>query len=205
MAVPTFPEVDHPLIQSLAKHKDITLITLFQRHPEEGKYFTALFCRYSLIIYALISHRITSPVQTDYLFAFSWRHIFYEMGGLFLSEHQQESFQNWLINMTVICLNEIEPPPVEQINYNLKTASPPLWCYLEQGLNRLPPLLRLILVMSENFHWSNIRIATYLQAESEIITHEEIPSLLAKAHRLLENSIPEDIKMIYLDRELNKS
>jgi hypothetical protein len=100
--------------------------------------------------------------------------------------------------MTVICLNEIEPPPVEQINYKLKTAPPPLWCYLEQGLNRLPPLLRLILVMSENFHWSNPRIVTYLQAEGENITPAEIPLLLAKGHQILENSIPEDIKNIYL-------
>jgi hypothetical protein len=199
VAVPSFPEADHPFIASLAKYNDNTLITLFQRYPAEGKYFTALFCRYSLIVYALISHRITSPVQTDYLFAFSWRHIFYEMGGLVLSGQEKNSFQNWIINMTVICLNEIELPLVEQINYNITTASPPLWCYLEQALNRLPPLLRLILIMAENFHWSIPRITTYLQAEGETITQLEIPILLTKAHRLLEKNLPEDIKIIYIN------
>lgn len=198
MTVPTFPETNNPLITALAKYNDITLITLFQRYPEQGKYFTALFCRYSLIIYVLISHRVSSPVQTDYLFAFTWRHIFYEMGGLVLSEKHKDSFQNWLINMSVICLNEIQLPPVEQINYNLKSTPPPLWCYLEQGLNRLPPLLRLILVMCENFHWSHPRIASYLQAEGETLTPSEIPVLLAKAHGILEKVLPEDIKIIYL-------
>lgn len=198
MTVPTFPETNNPLITALAKYNDITLITLFQRYPEQGKYFTALFCRYSLIIYVLISHRVTSPVQTDYLFAFTWRHIFYEMGGLVLSEKHKDSFQNWLINMSVICLNEIQLPPVEQINYSLKSTPPPLWCYLEQGLNRLPPLLRLILVMCENFHWSHSRIASYLQAEGETLTPSEIPVLLAKAHGILEKVLPEDIKIIYL-------
>jgi hypothetical protein len=199
VAVPSFSEADHPLITSLGQYNDNTLITLFQRHPEQGKYFAALFCRYSLIVYALISHRITSPVQADYLFAFSWRHIFYEMGGLVLPEQNKTSFQNWLIHMTVICLNEIEPPFVEQINYNIKSASPPLWCYLEQALNRLPPLLRLTLIMAENFHWSIPRIATYLQAEGENITPSEIPFLLSKAHQILEKNLPEDIKIIYMN------
>jgi len=199
VAVPNFPESNHPLITSLNKDNDFTLITLFQRYPEQGKYFTALFCRYSLVIYALIRHRVSSPVQTDYLFAFTWRHIFYEMGGLVLSEKQKDSFQNWLINMSVICLNEIQVPPVEEINYNLKTTPPPLWCYLEQGLNRLPPLLRLILVMADNFHWSYPRIATYLQAEGETITPAEIPLLLTKAHGILEKNLPEDLKTIYFN------
>ena len=119
------------------------MLTLFQRYPEQGKYFTAIFCRYSPIVYTLISHSARSPVQADYLFALSWRHIFYEMRGLELrgeGNSEPMTFQNWLINMTAFCINQMELPSVESINYDLEAASPPLWCYLEQALDILPPI-----------------------------------------------------------------
>lgn len=100
--------------------------------------------------------------------------------------------------MTAICINQANLPPVESINYNLQNASPPLWCYLEQSLDILPPLARLILVMSKTFRWSPTRIAAYLQAEGEELSPSVVQEQLAQGCRLLEANLPEDVREIYL-------
>jgi len=206
--IPHFPESNHPLVKSLFHHNDSELLGLFQHHPEAGKYFTAIFCRYSPVVYTLIRHSARSPVQADYLFAVTWRHIYYELGGLDLQGDRPETeltLQNWLINMTAYCINRTELPPVEAIHYSLKASSPPLWCYVEQALDQLPPVLRLMVLMAETFHWSETRIAAYLQAEGEAIVPSEVPSRLQEGYRLLEVSLPEDIRMIYLGEASVKS
>jgi Sigma-70, region 4 len=198
--IPHFPEANHPLIKALFNHSDNDLITLFQNYPDEGKYFTAIFCRYSPIVYTLIKHSAKSAVQGDYLFALTWRHIYYELRGLDLRDPEVAagSFQNWLINMTAICINQAQLPPVESIQYSLISAPPPLWCYLEQALEQLPPILRLMILMAQTFHWSETRIAAYLQAEGEKISPAAVQVQLVQGYHLLEKSLPEDIQAIYL-------
>ena len=201
MQIPSFPECHHKLVKSLFHYSDQELLTLFQRHPEQGRYFTAIFCRYSSIVYTLIQHLARSPVQAEYLFALTWRHIYYELGGLdargFTSSGNL-TFQNWLINITAVCINQIDLPPVESIHYSLPEASPPLWCYLEQAMDRLPPVLRLMVVMAQTFNWSHTRIAAYLQAEGEAISPADVAVLLQEGYQLLEVALPEDIQTIYL-------
>ncbi len=85
MQIPTFPECDHDLIKSLIHLSDYDLVDRLQRSPTEGKYFTALFCRYSPVVYSLIRHSARSPVQADYLFALTWRHILNELSGIDLT------------------------------------------------------------------------------------------------------------------------
>ncbi len=189
------------MIKSLSHLSDRELVTLFQRYPEQGKYFVTIFCRYNPIVYTLVRHSARSPVQADYLFALTWRHIFYELRGLDLREEttsDANSFQNWLINMTAICINQADLPPVESIHYNLKSAPPPLWCYLEQALDQLLPALRLMVVMAQTFHWSETRIAAYLQAEGEVMSPQSVRIQLQEAYQLLESGLPEDIAAIYL-------
>lgn len=206
MQTQRFPECNHPLVKSLFHHSDRELLTLFQRYPEQGKYFVAIFCRYSPIVYTLITHSARSPVQGDYLFALTWRHILHEMRGLELHQLEEEnsadgeanSFQNWLINMTALCINQTTLPPVESINYNLKTVSPPLWCYLEQSLNLLIPVVRLSIIMAKTFHWSPTRIAAYLQAEGEMLSPAQVQDYLQEGYQMLENNLPDDIRSIYL-------
>jgi hypothetical protein len=204
--IPHFPEANHPIVKSLFHHSDQELLSLFQRHPEAGKYFTAIFCRYSPIVYTLIRHSARSPVQADYLFALTWRHIYYELGGLDLSGTKQGSesltLQNWLINMTAYCINKIQLPPTEAIHYSLKNTSPPLWCYVEQALEQLPPILRLMVVMAQTFHWSETRIAAYLQAEGEALSSNEVANLLQQGYSMLEEKLPTDIRAIYLGENL---
>jgi hypothetical protein len=201
--IPTFPECNHPIIKSLFHHSDQELLTLFQRHPDSGRYFTAIFCRYSPIVYTLIRHSARSPVQADYLFAMTWRHIFHELGGLDLRSNamstvENMTLQNWLINITAYCINQAEVPPVESIHYSLQGASPPLWCYLEQALDQLQPVMRLMILMAQTFHWSETRISAYLQAEGEVISPAEVKVRLKEGYELLETALPEDICEIYL-------
>jgi hypothetical protein len=206
MQIPHFPETHHPLVKSLFHHNDQELLSLFQRHPDAGRYFTVIFCRYSPIVYTLIQHSARSPVQADYLFALTWRHIYYELGGLDLNNPQpgQEglTLQNWLINITAFCINEIELPPTEAIHYSLQATSPPLWCYVEKALDQLPPILRL---MAQTFHWSETRIAAYLQAEGEKIAPAEVANFLQEGYRMLEDKLPADIRTIYLGEDLTQS
>ncbi|WP_375479998.1 sigma-70 family RNA polymerase sigma factor [uncultured Nostoc sp.] len=206
MQIPHFPEANHPLVKSLFHHSDHELLTLFQRYPDAGKYFTVIFCRYSPIVYTLIRHSARSPVQADYLFALTWRHIYYELGGLKLTDSESDeealTMQNWLINMTAFCINEIKLPPTEAIHYSLQATSPPLWCYVEQALDQLPPVLRLIVLMAQTFHWSETRIAAYLQAEGEAIAPNEVANFLQEGYRMLEDKLPIDIRTIYFGEDL---
>ena len=204
MQIPAFPECNHSLVQSLHHQSDRELLILFQRHPEDGKYFLAIFCRYSPIVYSLIQHSVRSPVQAHYLFAITWRHLFYELGGLDLSQKSAQSFslQNWLIQVTALCINRVELPAVEEINYSLQSASPPLWCFMEQALDRLMPRQRLMVLMAQTFHWSESRIAAYLQAEGERISAQQVAQELEEGYQYLEMALPEDICAIYLQRSL---
>jgi hypothetical protein len=203
MQLSTFSESHHPLVVALNHHSDRDLLTLFQRHPDRGKYFVAIFCRYAPIVHALIRHSVRSSVQADYLFAVTWRHIYYELGGLNLHEQSTDgkpnTLQNWLIHVSAVCINRVALPPVEQIHYSLQKASPPLWCYLEQALGRLHPVQRLIVLMAQTFHWSATRIAAYLQAEGEYFNVQEVNQQLQAAYQALEEVLPDDIRQIYLD------
>jgi len=204
--IPTFPEASHPIVKSLFHHSDRELLTLYQRHPDEGKYFTAIFCRYSAIVYTLVRHSAKSPVRADYLFALIWQRIFHEMRTLDFNpsieanndETGELTLQNWLIELTAMSIDRAQLPPVESIQYSLEAAPPPLWCYLQQALDTLPPLLRLMVVMSQTFKWSETRIAAYLQAEGENVTPAEVARQLPTGYRQLEEALPEDIRTIYL-------
>lgn len=199
MSIPTFPEANHPLIQSAARSSDQDLLSLFQSYPDVGQYFVAIFCRYSALIYRVVQHAAKSPVQTDYLFALVWRHVFNELSGLDLAAITASggSFQSWLLSSTASCINLIQLPPVEEIHYDLKAASPPFWCYLDRALDELPPTLRLIIVMARTFGWSETRISAYLQAEGEVMPPAEVKRQLEKGYQLLEARLPEDIRSIY--------
>lgn len=184
------------------------MLTLFQRHPEDGRYFVAIFCRYSPVVYTLIWHSAKSPVQADYLFALTWRHIYYELGGFdvranSVASGEHMTLQNWLINITALCINRSSLPPVEEIHYSLQETSPPLWCYVEQALDQLDPTLRLMVLMAQTYRWSDIRIAAYLQAEGEKIAAEDVKAKLKEGYTQLEEVLPDDIRAIYCEQKLN--
>ncbi len=200
LSIPTFPESNHEILLSLAIYSDRELVSLHQQHPEQGKFFTALFCRYSSIVYSVVQHAVTSQLQADYLFAISWRQIFTELQRVKLSaDPAATNWQNWLIDITGSTIALTEVPSLGQIRYAITTASPPLWCYLEQELDRLPPLSRLILVMNQSLKWNEQRICAYLQGEGQKISAASIPNYLAESYQLLEAALPQDIQHIYLE------
>lgn len=206
MSIPQFTESNHSLIKALANCSDLELLSKFQDYPEQGKYFTAIFCRYGQIVHSVIGKAKLSPLESDYLFALTWRDFFYELRGLALNIAQESplnSLQNWLIYNTGFCIKEKKLPPVEKINYNLQLVPPPLWCYLGSALDNLPPLLRFILVACDNFRWSHTRLITYLQAEGETISQQDIKIYLNRAYEMIESILPEDIRLIYLNSSLN--
>ncbi len=197
--LPPLPEIHHPKIQALFQKSDSELVTLFQRHPEEGQYFAAIFCRYGQVLYTLTGTATRSPVQSDYLFVKTWEYIYHEMRVLDLRvTNPRLSLQSWLINIAAMMINRAEMPPVEEIQYSLKDTPPVFWCYLNQALNQMTGNLRLILLLSQTFQWSHTRIAAYLHAEGENISASDVKQLLIKAYHALEEALPEDIRDIYL-------
>ena len=226
MKIPVFPECDHEVVKALANRSDYELVQRFQRSPTDGKYFTALFCRYSSVVYSLIRHSARSPVQAGYLFALTWRHILNELGGIDLTAIQAQqpaptpdldpgskpphpapsiesfSLQAWLISLTAAYINQAVLPEVESIHYVLEDAPPPLWCYTNRALDMIAPKYRLIILMSQTFEWSETRIAAYLQAEGEQSSAQAVRTELKGAYRALEQAIPTDIQTIYLNNAL---
>jgi hypothetical protein len=201
MQIPQFDEACHPLVTSLSNHSDLDLVKLFQYYPEEGKYFVAIFSRYSATVYTLVKYGGRSLAQTDYLFAVTWRHIYYEMMSLEVEDLMAidtTSLQSWIISMTANSVNQADIPAAEAIKYSLAHASPPLWCYLEQSLDKLPPLSRLIVLLSQTYHWNEVQISSLLQTEGENLSPSEVGIEFHRGYQLLEAGLPIDIQEIYL-------
>jgi hypothetical protein len=199
LSIPTFPEADREILRSLEIYSDRELVSLHQLHPEQGKFFTALFCRYGAIVHSVVQHAVESQVQADYLFAIAWRQIFEELGKVKLAaDPAATNWQHWLMDITGNTIDRIEIPPADRIRYTLADAPPPLRCYLERGLDTIPPLSRLIVVMTQSLKWNEQRISAYLQGEGQKIPAATIPTYLAQGYRELEAAVPADIWEIYL-------
>ena len=191
------------MIRPLLEQGDQALVQGFQQYPYQGQYFAAIFCRYGALTYALLRHMAQSPLQVDYLFAQVWRYTFEDLKHLNLAslttdEAEVFSLQSWIVNKTAVCINQGELPAIETVQYSLSTAPPPLWCYLQTALEQLPALLRLVLVLSQTFHWQPARIAGVLQAEGEEIEVAEVPLILQEAYQHLKRALPDDIQTIYM-------
>jgi hypothetical protein len=204
MGVPEFLEAQHPLVQALSSQSDRELVYGFQQQRDQGKYFVAIFCRYAGLSYVLIRNMARAALQTDYLFARVWRNIFFELTYLDPGEPEalsvdNFSLQTWIFNKAALCVNQEEAPAIESIQYALDIASPPLWCYLQLSLDHLPPLHRLVMVLSQTFHWSDPRIVGFLESEGETINQALLNNLRSEAYQQLHERLPEDIQRIYLN------
>jgi hypothetical protein len=199
LSIPNFPEADREILQSLADCSDRELVSLHQLYPEQGKFFTALFCRYGAIVHSVVQQAVDSQAQADYLFAIAWRQIFAELGRVQLAaDAEATNWQSWLMDITGSTIDRVEVPPDSQIRSTLAEAPPPLRCYLERGLDAISPLSRLIVVMTESLKWNEQRISAYLQGEGQKIPTAEIPTYLAAGYKQLEAAVPNDIRDIYL-------
>lgn len=59
-----------------------------------------------------------------------------------------------------------------------------------------------MVLMAQTFHWSETRIAAYLQAEGEGIAPHEVANFLQEGYRMLEDKLPTDIRAIYLGENI---
>jgi hypothetical protein len=205
--LPTIAEGRHPLIAPLLIQTDQELLQQWQQSPEQGKYFTALFCRYGHLVYALLHHQAKSSLQVDYLFAKTWQLVFNGLTNLKVTEKiatdwaisTSSSLQSWILSQTAACIHQQEVPAIANIHYSLSAAPPPLWCYLEAALAQMPNPTRLMILMARTFHWSESRIAAYLESEGESYSVADVQTQLTEGYRLLSTLIPEDIQTIYLE------
>jgi hypothetical protein len=204
ISLPLLSEREHPIIAALMSCTDQELLRLWKQHPDRGQYFTALFCRHAHLVYSLLAHQASSPLQVDYLFAKTWQSIFRELSQSPAdSPHfftaTTVSLQSWILNHTAAVIHQQAVPGIESIHYLLSDAPPPLWCYLEVALSQLPALPRFMVLMSQTFHWSEHRIAAYLQAEGEDLSVDQLSIQLQQSYQLLQDLLPGDIQSIYLD------
>jgi hypothetical protein len=199
--LPALSEAAHPLVQPWLDRSDEELVALIQQHPHQGRYFTALFCRYGAFIYTLLSHHAKTTLQVDYLFARTWRRIFlgltHPQTDPRLGVHSTETVA-WIAEQAAATILQDPVPGVEAIQYSLAAAPPPLWCYLEAAMAEMPAETRLILLMAQNFHWSTDRIVAYLESEGGKFSLQDVQQKLAQGYQLLDNFLPEDIAEIYL-------
>lgn len=196
----TFPEANHPLIQRLLLYEDSELLSLWQQHPDQGKYLVAIFCRHSPLIYTLITNFMSSEDGVNHLFVYIWEKIFVQLSSLKLDQKENSELQSlstWLIYICSLNLVESEFLSLEFAKETISGRYLPLKFYLEQALDSLPPLHRLILVMSEKFAWTYEQIIDYLEQQGESFSMEDLQVYLSEAYQLLKNNLPEDICTIY--------
>ena len=199
---PQFPEQQHPIIAALADYDDLELLMAFQQYPDCGRYFAAIFCRHGALLYALAARAATAPVQVDYLFAMSWRHIFYELRGLdahHLEATGTRSLRSWLVEMVGFCARHVPLPPPEAIRYDLTAVPPPLWCHLEGALDELQPLERVALLLTESAGWTLEQVAERVASVApEPPSLASLAACLQSAQQRLERILPSDVREIYL-------
>ncbi len=199
MKLPDFFESSHPLISSVLELSDQELLEAFQQNPTQGRYFIAIFCRYGALTYSLLANKAKLPLQVEYLFARVWRNLFFEFRALPLSElHREQGLQSWIFNKTAVAIHTDEIPSIEHIPYAIDTTPVPFWCYLLTALEQMPPLERVLLVLSKTFHWPEAKIQSFLSAEAEHWEPDALNQHLQLAGDRLSTLLPEDICEIYL-------
>ncbi|MGF1512824.1 MAG: sigma-70 family RNA polymerase sigma factor [Elainellaceae cyanobacterium] len=222
MQIPRFPECYHALVEASLDDTDQSLLQQLQQQPESGRPFVALFCRYSPLVYSLIHHATPSSVQVDYLFAQVWQRIYQDLRHIDLEHFDQSeqaqalqasqgegntaprdvssplTLQNWIINAAAGCIRDQQIPEPDQIRYSLTYAPPPLWCYLERSLDQLSPLHRLTMLLHKRFGWSIEEVAAHLRSEGTAADASAVITLLEESYGQIDESLPQDIRDIYL-------
>jgi hypothetical protein len=195
--IPTFAEAQHESILALQAYSDAELMQYHRQEPEQAKFFVAFFCRYASIVYSIIQHIASDPVQVEYAFALAWQRIFNQLQLLEDHQLQINNWQQWVVNVAGELIGQEPLPPSVDISYRLAEVSPPLRCYTVRSLELVQPLLRLVFVMGKQWNWSPKQIATALQAEGEELEEMDVPLYLAEAQKAFEKTLPLDLLEIY--------
>jgi hypothetical protein len=195
--IPTFAEAHHESIVALGHYSDAELIQSHMQEPEKAQFFVAFFCRYSSIVYSIIQHVAGDQIQTEYVFALAWQRVFDRLQELDDRQLDKIVWQQWVVNVAGEMVGSNNLPPTNEISYRLAEVSPPLRCYTTRSLELIQPLLRLIFIMGNQWHWSAKQISTALQAEGEDLAEMDVPLYLAEAQKSFEKTLPIDLLEIY--------
>jgi hypothetical protein len=195
--IPTFAEAHHESILALQAYSDAELMQSHRQEPEQAKFFVAFFCRYASIVYSIIQHISSDPIQVDYAFALAWQHIFDQLQLLEDQQISANNWQQWVVNVAGELIGQETLPPAADISYRLAEVSPPLRCYTIRSLELVQPLLRLIFIMGKQWQWPAHQIVAALQAEGEDLAEMDVPLYLAEAQKAFEKTLPLDLLKIY--------
>jgi len=174
-------ECESSLLRSLSHWTDQDLLMAFQKDPQIARYFIALYCRYR----DQVTSRLSSPRQIQQF----WRQC-YEG---FLSLPPQTPLADWLPRQ----IPDLDADEDEQ-GLELPKIPPPLACYLWQGLRDLRGDWRFLVVLADHFGWTVQRVRVQLVAEGVTLSEDEVESELAQARQQLFQSLPGDIRALYL-------
>jgi hypothetical protein len=195
--IPTFSEAHHPSILALGQHTDAELIQSHIQEPEKAQYFVAFFCRYSSIVYSIIQHVPGDQIQVDYVFSLAWQRVFDRLQELDDRQLDKIVWQQWVVNVAGELVGSQKLPDADKITYRLTEISPPLRCYTTRSLEMMQPMLRLIFMMGNQWHWNSKQIAAALQAEGEDLAEMDVPLYLAEGQKSFEKTLPLDLLEIY--------
>lgn len=203
MKLPDFLESSHPLVSPLLSWSDEQLVLSFQTHPDEGKFFIAIFCKYAALTYSLLTNKAPSQIQVDYIFARVWRNLFFELRTLTPeqmhgSNPNNQGLQAWIFNKTALSIHTEQIPAIEDVPYSMDASPLPFWCYLQIALDSISPLSRLLLVLSQTFRWPHSKIIGFLSAEGEKMSALELETALNQAQTELASALPVDVQDIYV-------
>jgi hypothetical protein len=197
VTIPSFAEAHHELVQSVQHYSDAELVRSHRQEALQAKFFVALFCRYSSITYSIIQHVAGEQIQVDYLFALAWQRIFDRLEQLEDREIDKIQWQNWIVSTAGELVSTEKLPTSDRITYRLEEVSPPLRCFVERSLGLMQPLLRLVLIMSERWHWSTAKISSQLTAEGEDISGIDVPLYISESQKAFTKTLPIDLLDIY--------
>jgi hypothetical protein len=197
VTIPSFAEAHHELVQSVQHYSDAELVRSHRQESLQAKFFVALFCRYSSITYSIIQHVAGEQIQVDYLFALAWQRIFDRLDQLEDKEIDKIQWQNWIVSTAGELVSTEKLPAIDRITYRLPEVSPPLRCFVERSLGLMQPLLRLVLMMSERWHWSTAKIHSQLNAEGEDISQMDVPLYISESQKAFTKTLPIDLLDIY--------
>jgi len=192
-----FPELNHELIIPLQPFSDQELWQFWTTYPHQHRYLVMIFFRYAFFPCQVVSSENNIELSATYL-ELLWFFIFDR-----INEYQEDKtiiLSELIANLTKQFLWEerliISSTNSQKDNSELRYF--PLKYYLENNLDRLSNLERMILVVKDKFNWEDETISQYLQQQKQRITLAEIKAYYTQAHSHLINNLPIDIISIYL-------
>jgi hypothetical protein len=179
------------------------LVTHLQNHPDQGRYFIALFCRFERQVEAQL--QILVPQRTESQRRWIWQQLFLGLSQLRPSDSDSLSLSSWLTQQLENLTNageafshEPSHPGASEREGAQADISPVLLCYVQQALAKLPPDKRFVLVLHDTFRWSEHQILTQLRQEGISLTAEAMLELIQEARQRLFRELPGDIRALYL-------